>query len=96
MEIENQFDESIASNLSLPSGINNMANPGKHQTSHEHHSAHYSSISNEDVNKDDKLISTYVIPTRSKIMKNNCESKKHGFRTLLCQRSWPNPFVQGG
>ncbi len=84
MEIVHQSDSSLTSESSFPSGRNR--------------SGHDSSISNEDIKKEER-ISSGTIP---RIMKNNMVSDakhqsavKRGFKGLLRPRNWPNPFVQG-
>jgi hypothetical protein len=64
---------------------------------------HYSSISDDNENKEDK-VAAYITPKINKtnelnVMKENSShhsAKKNGLRDLLRRTSWPNPFLQGG
>jgi hypothetical protein len=106
METSNQPDETVDSNLSLPSVTSSFLKQAKlshkRQTSH----GHYSCISNEDGDKEES-ISPSTIPIKEvKVLKKNPFLNNHGYsskipkkrglRALLSRKSWPNPFIQGG
>ena len=58
-------------------------------------SFHYSSISDDEENKDEK-VAAYIMPKIVKTINSDQHSaKKYGFRNLLRRKSWPNPFLQG-
>ncbi|CAF1426397.1 unnamed protein product [Adineta steineri] len=108
MEIENKLNGSDASNLCFSSLKSRNIERSKHAKSYEVDSNHHVSLSNEDVNNDEQITSSYTIPDKNslKMDKNptpksnhhhhsSKKSKKRGFGALLNRKKWPNPFVQG-
>ncbi|CAF1605495.1 unnamed protein product, partial [Adineta ricciae] len=97
MEINNLSDHCLSSTDS------EITSEPKHQPSYEQHSTHYTSLSENFIDDEDKTSLKEIaqstmtekdLPLKSDFQTSK-KSKNPRLRSFLQPRTWPNPFVQG-
>ena len=99
----NETEINSLSDHCLSTADSEIASEPKHQASCEQHSTHYTSLSENFIDDEDKTSLKEVaqstltekdLPLKSDFQASK-KSKNPRLRSFLRPRTWPNPFVQG-